>query len=60
MLIMTRGKAARIVADEVPLIPLYYQQDTELVKPYVKHLDDGLMGHLPYNNLVLDHSATGQ
>lgn len=53
-------KAARIVADEVPLIPLYYQQDTELVKPYVTHLDDGLMGHLPYNNLVLTHGASGQ
>ncbi|MDQ2800501.1 MAG: peptide ABC transporter substrate-binding protein, partial [Armatimonadota bacterium] len=46
-------QAARIAADEVPLIPLYYQKDIELVKPYVKNLDDGLMGHLPYKNLTL-------
>ena len=46
-------QAARIAADEVPMIPLYYQKDIELVKPYVKNLDDGLMGHLPYKNLSL-------
>ncbi len=46
-------QAARIAADEAPLIPLYYQKDIELVKPYVKNLDDGLMGHLPYKNLTL-------
>ncbi len=46
-------QAARIAADEVPLIPLYYQKDIELVKPYVKNLDDGLMGHLPFKNLTL-------
>ena len=48
-------QAARIAADEVPLIPLYYQQDVELVKPYVSGLDDGLMGHLPYKHLTLGH-----
>ncbi|MCW3060635.1 MAG: extracellular solute-binding protein [Capsulimonas sp.] len=46
-------EAARIVADEVPMIPLYYQKDIELVKPYVQNIDDGLMGHLPYKNLTL-------
>lgn len=46
-------QAARIVADEVPMIPLYYQKDIELVKPYVHNLDDGLMGHLPYIHLTL-------
>ncbi|BDI34345.1 peptide ABC transporter substrate-binding protein [Capsulimonas corticalis] len=46
-------QAARIVADDVPMIPLYYQKDIELVKPYVKNIDDGLMGHLPYKNLTL-------
>ena len=35
------------------MIPLYYQKDIELVKPYVHNLDDGLMGHLPYKNLTL-------
>jgi oligopeptide transport system substrate-binding protein len=48
-------QAARIAADEVPVIPLYYQQDVELVKPYVSGLDDGLMGHLPYKHLTLNH-----
>ena len=33
------------------MIPLYYQQDVELIKPYVSGLDDGLMGHLPTNTL---------
>ena len=46
-------QAARIAADEVPLIPLYYQQDVELIKPYVSGLDDSLMGHLPYKHLIL-------
>ncbi len=45
--------AARIAADDVPIIPLYYQKDPELVKPYVKGLDDCLMGHLPYKHLTL-------
>lgn len=48
-------QAARIAADEVPVIPLYYQQDVELIKPYVSGLDDGLMGHLPYKHLALRH-----
>jgi len=47
-------QAARIAADEVPMIPLYYQQDVELIKPYVSGLDDGLMGHLPYKHLTLN------
>ena len=46
-------QAARIVADEVPMIPLYYQQDVELIKPGVSGIDDGLMGHLPYKHLTL-------
>lgn len=48
-------QAARIAADEAPMIPLYYQQDVELIKPYVSGLDDGLMGHLPYKHLSLGH-----
>jgi ABC-type transport system substrate-binding protein len=44
-------QAARIVADEVPMIPLYYQKDPELVRTYVRGLDDSLMGHLPYKHL---------
>jgi len=46
-------QAARIAADEVPIIPLYYQKDIELIRPNVKNLDDSLMGHLPYKHLTL-------
>lgn len=46
-------QAARITADEVPMIPLYYQRDVELIKPTVSGIDDGLMGHLPYKHLTL-------
>lgn len=46
-------QAARIAADDAPMIPLYYQKDPELIKPYVKGLDDCLMGHLPYTHLTL-------
>jgi oligopeptide transport system substrate-binding protein len=46
-------KAARIAADDVPLIPLYYQKDPELIKPYVHNIDDCLMGHLPYKHITL-------
>lgn len=34
-------------------IPLYYQRDAELIKPYVSGLQDSLMGHLPYRTVAL-------
>jgi ABC-type transport system substrate-binding protein len=46
-------QAARIAADEVPLIPLYYEKDIELIKPRVQNIDDSLMGHLPHKRLTL-------
>ena len=49
----TYRKAAAIVRDEVPMIPLWYQKDTELVKPWVRGLDDGLMGHLPHKHTFI-------
>lgn len=49
-------RAAAILANDVPMIPLYYQKDPELVRPYVGGLDDGLMGHLPYKHLFLKRS----
>lgn len=49
----TYRQAARIVADEVPVIPLVYQTDIELIKPNVKGIDDSLMGHLPYKHVTL-------
>ncbi|HEY3330089.1 MAG TPA: peptide ABC transporter substrate-binding protein [Capsulimonadaceae bacterium] len=44
---------AKILAQDVPRIPLYYQRDVELVKPWVTDLSDSLMGHLPYKTLSL-------
>jgi ABC-type transport system substrate-binding protein len=41
-------KAERIVVDDAPWVPLYYQKDLELMKPYVSGIRDGLMGHLPH------------
>ncbi len=46
-------QAARVIADDVPVIPVYYQKDPELVKPYVSGIDDSLMGHLPYKHIKL-------
>jgi oligopeptide transport system substrate-binding protein len=46
-------QAARILASDVPAIPIYYQKDPELVKPYVGGLDDNLLGHLPYKHVTL-------
>jgi oligopeptide transport system substrate-binding protein len=46
-------QAAQIAAAEVPIIPLYYSKEPELVRPYVHNLDDSLMGHLPYEHVTL-------
>ena len=46
-------RAARIAADQAPMIPLYYQRDIELIRPYVTHIDDSLMSHLPYKHCAL-------
>lgn len=41
-------QAERIVIDDAPWVPIYYQKDLELVKPYVSGIRDSLMGHLPH------------
>jgi len=41
-------KAEAIVVDDAPWVPIYYQKDVELIKPHVKGIRDGLMGHLPH------------
>jgi len=41
-------QAEQIAVDDAPWIPLYYQRDLELDKPYVKNIRDGLFGHLPH------------
>ncbi len=41
-------QAEKIVIDDAPWIPLYYQRDLELMKPHVTGIRDSLMGHLPH------------
>lgn len=41
-------QAERIVVDDAPWVPLYYQKDLELMKPYVSGVRDMLLGHLPH------------
>jgi ABC-type oligopeptide transport system substrate-binding subunit len=48
-------KAAMIVINDAPLIPLFYGKDPELVKPYVHNMDRSLMGNLPFENLTLSN-----
>ena len=48
-------KAEQIVIDDAPWVPLYYQRDLELDKPYVKNLRDGLFGHLPHLTTTVEH-----
>jgi len=41
-------QAERIVVDDAPWAPIYYQRDLELMKPGVSGIRDSLMGHLPH------------
>jgi ABC-type transport system substrate-binding protein len=41
-------QAEKIAAEDAPWVPLYYQKDMELVKPYVSGIRDSLFGHLPH------------
>jgi oligopeptide transport system substrate-binding protein len=40
--------AERLVVDDAPWVPVYYQRDLELIKPHVKNIADCLQGHLPH------------
>jgi len=42
------NQAEKIVVDDAPWVPIYFQRDLELIKPYVTGIRDGLMGHLPH------------
>ncbi len=41
-------QAERIVVDDAPWVPLYYQRDLELMQPWVTDIRDSLFGHLPH------------
>ena len=38
----------QITTDDSAIIPIYYQKDIELMKPYVTGIRDSLFGHLPH------------
>lgn len=42
------NQAEQIIVDEAPWIPIYYQKDIELIRPYVKGIRDIPLGHLPH------------
>jgi ABC-type transport system substrate-binding protein len=48
------SQAEKIIVDDAPWIPLYYQVDLELMRPGVKGIRDGLMGHLPHTTTTVN------
>jgi ABC-type oligopeptide transport system substrate-binding subunit len=48
------AKAERFVVDDAPWVPIYFQKDLELVKPWVKGIKDSLMGHLPHKTTTVE------
>lgn len=48
------AQAERLIVDDAPWIPLYYQVDLELMRPTVKGIRDGLMGHLPHTTTTVN------
>jgi len=49
-------RAEEIAVQDAPWIPLFYQRDVELWKPYVKGARNCLMGHLPHITTYIDTS----
>lgn len=47
-------QAERIVVEDAAWVPLYFQRDIELIKPYVRNLRDSLMGHLPHTTTTVE------
>ena len=41
-------QAEVMVVDDAPWVPIYFQKDLELMKPWVSGIRDSLMGHLPH------------
>ncbi len=46
-------EAERLVVDDSPWVPIYFQRDVELWSPRLKGLEDSLMGHLPHKRTYL-------
>jgi ABC-type transport system substrate-binding protein len=44
-------QAGRILANDVPMIPIYYLKSAELIKPYVHGIDDCALRRLPMRHV---------
>ncbi len=47
-------QAQRIAIADVPWIPIYFQRDAELIRPYVQGIQDCLLGHLPHVSTYIE------
>ncbi|MBC8104237.1 MAG: peptide ABC transporter substrate-binding protein [Cytophagales bacterium] len=47
-------QAEKLVVEDAPWIPIYYQVDLELMRPSVQGVRDGLMGHLPHTTTTVN------
>lgn len=45
------NEAEKMVVEDAPWVPIYYQKDLELIKPYISGIRDSLMGHLPHTTV---------
>ena len=48
-------QAAKIAANDVPRIPIFFASDPELINPSIRGLGDCLMGHLPHKSVTFTH-----
>lgn len=48
------GQAEDIALQDAPWIPIYFQRDAELIRPYVKGLRESLFGHLPHTTVTIE------
>jgi ABC-type oligopeptide transport system substrate-binding subunit len=48
------AQAEKIIVEDAPWVPLYYQVDLELMRPNVKGIRDSLMGHLPHTTTTVN------
>lgn len=48
------AQAEDIVLQDAPWVPIYFQQDTELISPRVKGLRNNVFGHLPHTTVSLE------
>lgn len=48
------AQAEKMVIEDAPFIPIYFQRDAELIHPRVKGMRSSLFGHLPHTTLTVD------